>query len=162
MINYTQEDRDFRKEHIAKCLDNIRKDEFKNIRAKFDQSSCIICLDDFEPGSEVCITNECNHVFHFVCLHKWFKNIRLSKDLTCPHCNAVITDTSKPIEESVESDSAEIVDTSEVLNIPDKNLFENQLANYVGLISSLENQVSKTNGRETNDGCIIASQYEDI
>ena len=161
-IAYTQEEKDFRNEYIQKSLNNIGKQEFKNIRAKFEQNSCIICLNDFEPHSEVCITNECNHVFHFVCLREWFKNITISRDLTCPHCNTVITDTSRPAQNSVESDSAEVIETSEVLNIPDENSKDNQHANYVGLISSSVNQASRIDGRETRDDCIIANQYEDI
>ena len=53
-----QEDLTFRKEHISKCLNNMRKHEFKHIRAKFDQNNCVICFDNFEHNSEVYITNE--------------------------------------------------------------------------------------------------------
>ena len=53
-------DKDFqqRKEHVLKCLSNMRTDRFQNIRVQFDQDSCVICLEQFEPDSEVCITNE--------------------------------------------------------------------------------------------------------
>ena len=53
-------DKDFqqRKDHVLKCLSNMRIDRFQNIRVQFDQDSCVICLEQFEPDSEVCITNE--------------------------------------------------------------------------------------------------------
>ena len=47
-----------RKEHVLKRLSNMRTDRFQNIRVQFDQDSCVICLEQFEPDSEVCITNE--------------------------------------------------------------------------------------------------------
>ena len=37
-----QEDLEFRKEYINKCMENMRRDEYKNIRAKFEQNNCII------------------------------------------------------------------------------------------------------------------------
>ena len=51
-------DLEIRKEHIAKCLNNMRKDKLQNIRVQFDQNSCVICLEEFEPDTEICVTNE--------------------------------------------------------------------------------------------------------
>ena len=42
-----------RNEYITRCLDNMRRNEFRNIKARFDQSDCIICLEKFEPNSDV-------------------------------------------------------------------------------------------------------------
>ena len=75
-----QNDSELRNELILKCLNNMRKDEFKNTRAKFNQNNCIICIKDYDPDSEVCITNEWNHVFHTTCIKGWFENIRFNKD----------------------------------------------------------------------------------
>ena len=142
-IVYTQEDFEFRNEHISRCLENMSKTEYKKIRTRFDQSNCIICFDDFEPTSEVCMTNECNHVFHFDCLKSWFDNVRISRDLTCPICNTVITDTSEVPKNDYECKSDEVSESAE-FETPNQILlkYQDQLTNYVALMSRVDTQGS--------------------
>ena len=140
-IVQTQENFEFRNEHISRCLDNMRKGEYKKIRTRFDQNNCIICFDDFEPTSEVCMTNECNHVFHLNCLKSWFENIRITRDLTCPICNTVITDTSEAPKNDFEYKSGEVSESAE-FETPNQILqkYPNQLINQVALMSRVDTQ----------------------
>ena len=127
-----QNDSELRNELILKCLNNMRKDEFKNTRAKFNQNNCIICIKDYEPDSEVCITNEWNHVFHATCIKGWFENIRFNKDLTWPICNTVITDSSETHKNDLKYEPEEVSASLE-FGTPDQKLHKNQnvLANYI-------------------------------
>ena len=44
-------------------------------------STCVICLDDFEAGARV-KTLPCGHLFHDTCIDQW-----LQSNTRCPHCN---------------------------------------------------------------------------
>ncbi|WP_373691086.1 RING finger domain-containing protein [Endozoicomonas sp. ONNA2] len=44
--------------------------------------NCPICLAAF-AGSQVRVTEPCNHMFHATCLTAW-----LSRETTCPYCRA--------------------------------------------------------------------------
>ncbi|CAI2364056.1 unnamed protein product [Moneuplotes crassus] len=59
---------------------------YEQAHVKFHQTSCVICLEEFEDdlGRKVRILPQCNHVFHSECINEWFKN---SKDVDCPHCH---------------------------------------------------------------------------
>lgn len=85
-----------RVDFIQRCLDNMRKGKYSDMRIHYTQDACVVCLEEFEADSEIVITNECNHAFDFACLKKWFYNIPCRRDLTCPHCTCKITDQSKP------------------------------------------------------------------
>ena len=58
VASYNPELLEQRNQYVFRCLDNMRNNKFEHIQTRFQQSNCIICLDDFEPNSEVCITNE--------------------------------------------------------------------------------------------------------
>jgi len=57
---------------------------------------CSICLDQFEPDSEVRLT-PCNHIFHDACLAHWVdtshkvENDEIS--VSCPYCMNPIATT---------------------------------------------------------------------
>jgi hypothetical protein len=45
------------------------------------ESSCAICQDNIEAGSEIRTLNRCTHAFHTGCIDTWFRtNVR------CPVC----------------------------------------------------------------------------
>ena len=53
---------------------------------------CSICLEDISEGSRVRALNICNHIFHSMCIDKWF----LEKSC-CPSCRTeynIVKDTS--------------------------------------------------------------------
>ena len=58
VASYNPELLEQRNQYVFRCLNNMRNNKFEHIQTRFQQSNCIICLDDFEPPSEVCITNE--------------------------------------------------------------------------------------------------------
>ena len=39
-----------------------------------EMADCVICLDTFEPGTEVVQIPMCRHYFHEACCHKWFSS----------------------------------------------------------------------------------------
>lgn len=49
---------------------------------KGKNSSCVICLDDFETGATVKQLPGCGHMFHSHCIDQW-----LSGHTRCPNCN---------------------------------------------------------------------------
>ena len=81
---------------IRDTMRNMRQGEYQFIKTKYEQNSCVICLEDFVPEDVIHITNECNHAFHTKCLKEWYDSIRVTNDLTCPHCSTVNTKDSKP------------------------------------------------------------------
>ena len=44
--------------------------KYENLEKK--DSKCIICLEEFEPSSDVILT-ECAHIFHHDCLKEWVR-----------------------------------------------------------------------------------------
>ena len=148
-------------EYIARCLDNMRRDEYRKINVKFDQSDCIICLEKFEPNSEVWATNEWDHIFHLNCCKSWFINIMIRKDLTCPHWNTIITDNSEVPNDVLDQRSDEL-NTSTEFNTPGQLLHQLQQNNYFTLISSLENQRLRSTTKLKSGENWALNHYEDI
>lgn len=79
---------------IDHVISNMTNDLFENIHNDYEQQTCVVCLELFDAASEVCVTNECGHVFHKSCLKAWYENIPLFKPLICPHCNTTNTNNS--------------------------------------------------------------------
>ena len=75
-------------------------------------------------------------MFHIACMKSWFENIRITRDLACPLCNTVITDTSEAMNNENEHEPDEVSASIE-LETPGQKLQQNQnmLTNYVALIS---------------------------
>ncbi len=48
-----------------------------------EPSSCVICIDEFEPGETINETR-CGHIYHLQCMERLLKN----KFRTCPLCRA--------------------------------------------------------------------------
>lgn len=48
-------------------------------------TSCTICLDDFDENSKLVQLNECKHVFHKTCINDWLK-----QKPSCPNCQSVV------------------------------------------------------------------------
>lgn len=49
---------------------------------------CPVCFEDFKDGEEVSTLPGCSHVFHWKCVHEWFKMSPL-----CPVCRANVRDS---------------------------------------------------------------------
>ncbi|XP_022767371.1 uncharacterized protein LOC111311857 [Durio zibethinus] len=65
---------------ISKCLTETifcSSDQFQ------DESSCVICLEEYKDMDEVGALNTCGHDYHVPCIKKW-----LSMKNTCPICKA--------------------------------------------------------------------------
>ena len=101
-------------------------------------------------------------MFHTNCLKDWFENIQITKDLTCPLCNTVITDTSETPNDDLECESNE-VSVSMEFDTPGQKLQQNQdlFTNYVALISGVEMYRSKDTERADSDECITSNRYDD-
>ena len=56
--------------------------KYKNLIGGMEQTTCAVCLDNFERNSKVRTLN-CNHAFHHDCIQTW-----LSKKAVCPLCKA--------------------------------------------------------------------------
>jgi hypothetical protein len=56
-------------------------EEYKQIKIK-EQTSCTICLSDYENDEMVSYLNTCNHLFHTTCINKWLTNFNHK----CPVC----------------------------------------------------------------------------
>ena len=133
------------------------------MQTRFNKSNCINCLCDFKSNSDICVSNEWNHIFHYFCYKIWFFNIPINRDLPCPICNTAITDTSKIPNNDSEYKSDEISASIEY-NTPGHMLDQNQnmLTNYVNFIWTLENNISKSSARVTSQECLASDHYEDI
>jgi hypothetical protein len=49
---------------------------------------CSVCLQTVETGCPDGYTTSCGHVFHGVCIHKWFRTSHRTK---CPYCRKTQT-----------------------------------------------------------------------
>ena len=68
---------------------NVISTEFTEDKAKFNESSCTICLVEFKTGDKVQIVKNCNHLFHEPCLQQWI-NAKIKTNILCPNCNKPI------------------------------------------------------------------------
>ena len=67
-------------------FDNIEAIQLEEIIINnYYNTSCVICLEDFEPGKDehICYL-ECNHKFHTECVSKWYNTYNTKYDTTCP------------------------------------------------------------------------------
>lgn len=55
-----------------------------------NEDYCIICREEYEDGSHLCIL-PCNHIYHHQCIQLWLQN-----NNTCPYCSSEITLTTCP------------------------------------------------------------------
>jgi hypothetical protein len=46
------------------------------------KASCIICLEAFKSGAEMCVIG-CGHVYHHSCIIRWFSRNAIKR---CPQC----------------------------------------------------------------------------
>jgi hypothetical protein len=50
-----------------------------------DQKECSICYDAFETSKKCKVLPDCMHLYHSLCIDKWFKDER-----RCPICNVEV------------------------------------------------------------------------
>ncbi|CAI2371078.1 unnamed protein product [Moneuplotes crassus] len=74
---------------INDTIASMTQGSISNMVQKFEQENCVICLEEFNMDSNVCITRECSHTFHINCLKEWYCNIKNDEHLICPHCKMV-------------------------------------------------------------------------
>lgn len=77
------------KTRITDTLQTMRNGELKEFDIKFHSENWVVCLDSFDKNSLVCITNECNHIFHSSWLEEWYKNIDPKNSLWWPHWKTI-------------------------------------------------------------------------
>ena len=64
-----------------KFSDNCNLEEYKRIKIK-EQTTCPICLSNYENDEMVSYLNTCNHLFHTTCISKWLTDFNHK----CPVC----------------------------------------------------------------------------
>jgi hypothetical protein len=72
-------------QRIQDTLSMMKHGEMQKFENKYHEKQCVIWLEKFELDSQICITNEWSHLFHFYCLKEWYNSINASKQLYCPH-----------------------------------------------------------------------------
>tara|TARA_B100000161_G_C33454987_1_gene370817 strand:+ start:195 stop:425 length:231 start_codon:yes stop_codon:yes gene_type:complete len=67
---------------LKKKQENIKNDmdEYIILNKDFENSECIICLENMIKGERVKILR-CGHIYHYKCIDEWFKRKR-----ECPLC----------------------------------------------------------------------------
>ena len=65
----------------TRVLRKKNENDAKLISSTYNNSSCSICIHDFEAGDEVSVVIACHHAFHSECLKMW-----IPKSATCPYC----------------------------------------------------------------------------
>ena len=79
-VNVTLNENDM-KEFIKSFIFNDDDNEYKELKVK-EQTSCTICLSNYEKNENVSYLNNCNHLFHTTCINKWLTNFNHK----CPVC----------------------------------------------------------------------------
>lgn len=131
-----------KKQYIEKCLKNMSQNKYSVTDVKFEQTSCVIWLEDFWAESEVYITNECSHIFHTSWLKEWFHNISKTKDLKCPLWSTIITDKSKRqtlIIEDVEEEPADSNENAVQNNVPESQRGGQHNTSRVNIFNPVDN-----------------------
>ena len=59
----------------------------KKYNKTLDDTICIICLEQLNKSTHLISLLECNHLYHYDCIHKWFEEHN-----NCPICNKDISD----------------------------------------------------------------------
>ena len=85
-------------EHVEETLSRMNSWLFKHWEPKYKQDSWVIWLEQYEPDSQISITNEWSHIFHSEWLKTWYLNIRGDRKLTCPHWSTENSPKSQPLE----------------------------------------------------------------
>jgi hypothetical protein len=59
-------------------------------KKKHNDINCVICHDDFKKNNKIFQLHNCNHLFHYKCIEKWFKSLsnNFSDILSCPLCRS--------------------------------------------------------------------------
>ena len=84
---------------ISEIMKNMKNGQFEEYNSRYQETSWVVCLEDFQSEDLVHITNECSHTFHSSWIKEWFDNINPTKDMTCPHWNTVLSEKSSPSED---------------------------------------------------------------
>lgn len=84
---------------------------------RLDQRECVVCLGELEEGAAVRVLPSCRHVFHVICIDRWFL-----AHSSCPVCRAPVVAVPKaaphmvgepPCRGSVGDDIGRVTSTSE-------------------------------------------------
>tara|TARA_B100001996_G_C18667215_1_gene595318 strand:- start:337 stop:1122 length:786 start_codon:yes stop_codon:yes gene_type:complete len=51
-----------------------------------DQTTCSICIEDFENNNELICLFNCEHIFHYDCIKEWLSKIDSTNIVKCPNC----------------------------------------------------------------------------
>ena len=52
---------------------------------------CIICMVEFDSGTQIIRIPTCQHFFHKECVKKWFDmKLKEKLDIKCPYCNNLL------------------------------------------------------------------------
>jgi hypothetical protein len=74
-------------EEVGSRLRNMRELEYQNKCDMFNMTNCVICLDDFVPGSKVRQMPFCEHIFHSKCIEEVLRVSHRIRKYRCPLCN---------------------------------------------------------------------------
>ncbi|MEX1012076.1 MAG: RING finger domain-containing protein [Waddliaceae bacterium] len=64
------------------------------IENAFNQTECVICIEDFNPQEPVTAL-KCNHIFHSQCINDW-QNCDSPKSNHCPICFQAVVILDRP------------------------------------------------------------------
>lgn len=84
-------------EKINSIISSLINTNFSEAINKYEEASCPICLDNFEPDTQVSMIAECEHLFHKECIVEWFQNIEIGHEFKWPNWN---WNLEKPFETS--------------------------------------------------------------
>lgn len=93
--------RKYRPQESTDNLDGATEGDTKQAdpKSEYDQSSCVICLCDFEEN-DVLYVLPCGHEYHKACIEPWL----LTKSSLCPICKTSFLGDEKDGEQVIESD----------------------------------------------------------
>ncbi|KAL7144263.1 hypothetical protein ABFS83_07G000700 [Erythranthe nasuta] len=81
IISTNNSDAEYMKNEQKNKLCTVLFDEYMKTR----DSSCCVCLGDFEVKEELLQVGTCNHIFHIDCIRHWLHN-----NSTCPLCRSPV------------------------------------------------------------------------
>ncbi|KAJ0683762.1 putative chromatin regulator PHD family [Helianthus annuus] len=87
LFRYGGVDSDLHEEHVCLVdLPIIRFQDLQNIRQRYVERMCFICLKDYDSDDVVSQLSRCGHVFHTDCVGKLLHE----KETWCPFCRTPV------------------------------------------------------------------------
>jgi len=128
----------------------LMKDTFDGEYVENPSSPCFICLCEYEPNEEICVSpnHECTHVYHKECMTEWL----MAHD-ECPCCRKDYLEEKTPISDVAMCEICDDKENSSIINVTDGDEYREEILREIesGIVDEVESEASNESIRRTSD-----------